>query len=104
MQAQPAGRIGPQLKQPHGLSPRIQWLRDYYFEGVKRSWNNEFTCWTTGTPWDVLYDETHLLHRPRDLRVPPALSVFRASGGPAGEAAPGLLEVEPAGAARLVHP
>ena len=45
------------LKQPHGLSPRIQWLRDYFFEGVARPWNNEFTCWTTGTPWDVVYDE-----------------------------------------------
>src|SRR5512139_3619410 len=46
------------LKEPHGLSPRIQGLRDYYFEGVRRPWNNEFTCWTTGTPWDVVYDET----------------------------------------------
>ncbi|MFH2007685.1 MAG: pyruvate formate lyase family protein [bacterium] len=45
------------LKQPHGLSPRIQWLRDYYFQGVERAWNNEFTCFTTGKPWDVLYDE-----------------------------------------------
>ncbi|MBT3219970.1 MAG: hypothetical protein HN348_12845 [Proteobacteria bacterium] len=46
------------LKEPHGLSPRIQWLRDYYFTGVERNWNNEFTCWSTGTAWDVLYDET----------------------------------------------
>ena len=46
------------LKQPHGLSPRIRRLRDHYFEGVHRPWNNEFTCWTTGTPWDVVYDET----------------------------------------------
>jgi formate C-acetyltransferase len=57
MQAQPASSIDHGLKQPHGLSPRVQWLRDYYFEGVKRSWNNQFTCWTTGAPWDVLYDE-----------------------------------------------
>ena len=57
MQAQPASNIDHGLKQPHGLSPRVQWLRDYYFEGVKRSWNNQFTCWTTGAPWDVLYDE-----------------------------------------------
>jgi len=45
------------LKQPHGLSPRIQRLRDYYFEGLKRPWNNEFTCWTSGVAWDVVYDE-----------------------------------------------
>ncbi len=46
------------IKAPHHLSDRIQWLRDYYFEGASRAWNNEFTCWTTGTPDDVLYDET----------------------------------------------
>lgn len=45
------------IKQPHGLSPRVQWLRDYFFEGVHRNWNNEFQCFTTGTPWDVVYDE-----------------------------------------------
>jgi formate C-acetyltransferase len=45
------------VKRPHGLSDRIRWLRDYYFEGVRREWNNEFTCWTTGTPWDVVFDE-----------------------------------------------
>ena len=47
-----------ELKTPHGLSPRIEWLRDYYFRGVERAWNNEFSAWTTGTPWDVVYDET----------------------------------------------
>jgi formate C-acetyltransferase len=57
MQAQPASSIDHGLKQPHGMSPRIQWLRDYYFEGTKRSWNNQFSCWTTGAPWDVVYDE-----------------------------------------------
>jgi len=46
------------LKEPHGLTPRIRRLRDHYFEGVRRSWNNEFSCWTTGAPWDVVYDET----------------------------------------------
>lgn len=53
-----AGAALASLKEPHGLSPRIRRLRDYYFEGVRRPWNNEFTCWTTGTPWDVVYDET----------------------------------------------
>jgi len=45
------------LKEPGPLSDRIKWLRDYYFKGVEREWNNEFTAWTTGTPWDVLFDE-----------------------------------------------
>jgi trans-4-hydroxy-L-proline dehydratase len=46
------------LKEPKNLSPRIQWLRDYYFMGTERAWNNEFTPWTTGTPWDVQFNET----------------------------------------------
>lgn len=45
------------LKQPHGLSPRISKLRSYYFEGADRRWNNEYTSWTTGTPWDVQFNE-----------------------------------------------
>ena len=45
------------IKQPKNLSPRIQWLRDYYFKGVKRKWNNEFTSWSDGTPWDNQYQE-----------------------------------------------
>lgn len=45
------------LKEPKGLSSRIQWLRDYYFKGNERAWNNEFTAWTTGTPWDVQFNE-----------------------------------------------
>ena len=46
-----------QIKEPKGLSKRIAWLRDYYFEGCKRNWNNEYTAWSTGTPWDLLYQE-----------------------------------------------
>lgn len=38
-------------------SDRIQWLRDYYFLGNKREWNNEYTVWSTGTPWDLQYHE-----------------------------------------------
>jgi pyruvate-formate lyase len=45
------------IKEPTNLSPRIQWLRDYYFQGVNRTWNNEWTSWTTGTPWDFQYEE-----------------------------------------------
>jgi pyruvate-formate lyase len=45
------------IKEPQGLSPRIQWLRDYYFQGAERAWNNEFIAWTTGTAWDVQFNE-----------------------------------------------
>lgn len=45
------------IKEPKGLSGRIQWLRDYYFRGNERVWNNEYTSWTTGTPWDIIYNE-----------------------------------------------
>ena len=45
------------LKTPANLSPRIQWLRDYYFEGTNRRWNNQFLAWSTGTPWDVQFNE-----------------------------------------------
>ncbi len=45
------------IKTPRNLSSRITWLRDYYFQGVNRNWNNEYTSWTTGTPWDFQYNE-----------------------------------------------
>lgn len=45
------------IKQPKNLTKRIEWLRNYYFEGVKRDWNNEYHCYTTGKPWDFLFDE-----------------------------------------------
>ncbi len=45
------------LKQPRRLSERIAWLRDYYFRGAERPWANEFLSWTTGTPWDVQFNE-----------------------------------------------
>jgi pyruvate-formate lyase len=45
------------IKAPGNLSPRIAWLRDYYFRGVGRAWNNEYTSWGTGTPWDFQYNE-----------------------------------------------
>jgi formate C-acetyltransferase len=49
------------VKEPFNLSPRIQWLREYYFQGDKRVWNNEFSAFTTGTPWDEVFDETSFL-------------------------------------------
>ncbi|MDD4310900.1 MAG: pyruvate formate lyase family protein [Eubacteriales bacterium] len=53
--------VTKKVKEPHDLSPRIQWLRDYYFQGDQRSWNNEFAAFTTGTPWDEVFDETSFL-------------------------------------------
>jgi formate C-acetyltransferase len=64
------------LKTPYHNSPRIQWLRDYYFEGVKRKWNNEYTAWTTDTPWDFQYDELSFYIVPETYAF---LPTFRAS-------------------------
>ena len=47
------------VKEPYNMSPRIKWLYDYYYSGAKRKWNNEFSAFTTGTDWDVLYDESN---------------------------------------------
>ena len=47
-----------QLAQPHGLSQRSKWLRDYYFMGLDREWNNEYTSFTTGIPGDRLWAES----------------------------------------------
>ena len=45
------------VKQPENLSPRVQWLRDYFFEGTERVWNNENNAFTNGREWDRCYDE-----------------------------------------------
>ncbi len=64
------------VKEPYNLSARIQWLREYYFEGVNRAWNNEWTAWTTGTPWDFQYEEIPFYIVPETY---PFFSTFRAS-------------------------
>lgn len=46
-----------QLAKAHDLSPRSKWLRDYYFKGLNREWNNEFTPFSTGLKGDRLWDE-----------------------------------------------
>jgi formate C-acetyltransferase len=76
MSVQAAQNIDNGLKKPHGLSERISRLRNYYFKGVARGWNNEFSCWTTGTPWDCLYDETTYYIVPETYAFFPT---FRAS-------------------------
>ena len=45
------------IKQPKNLSPRVKWLRDFYFEGANRVWNNEINAFTNGRDWDQCYDE-----------------------------------------------
>ncbi|MFX0071551.1 MAG: pyruvate formate lyase family protein [Candidatus Hermodarchaeota archaeon] len=46
------------IAEPHDLSPRSKWLRDYYFKGAEREWNNQFSPFTTGTDWDIVWHET----------------------------------------------
>jgi len=76
-----ARKIAFRIKQPQGLSPRVQRLRDFFFEGVGREWNNEFACFTTGTPWDVLYEE------PNFYIVPETYAFFQAFRGSMVQAA-----------------
>jgi len=64
------------IKTPTNLSSRIQWLRDYYFQGVERAWNNEYTSWTTGTPWDFQYNELSFYIVPETYAF---LQTFRSS-------------------------
>ena len=70
--------VSPQyaIKTPYQLSPRIQWLRDYFFKGVERAWNNEYTAWTTGAPWDFQYNELTFYIVPETYTF---LQTFRSS-------------------------
>ena len=45
------------VKQPKNLTPRVKWLRDYFFEGTEREWNNENNVFSNGREWDRCYDE-----------------------------------------------
>ena len=64
------------IKEPKKLSQRIKWLRDYYFSGAGRKWNNEFSSWTTGTAWDIQYDEITYYIVPETY---PFLETFKSS-------------------------
>ncbi len=76
MELNRAESFQPKLKEPKNLSPRITWLRDYYFKGSERAWNNDYTAWTTGTPWDILFDEMTFYIVPE---VYPFMQTFRSS-------------------------
>ncbi len=52
-----AGQPAFDVARPHGLSPRARWLRDYYFKGNDRAWNNQYSPFTTGTGWDRVWHE-----------------------------------------------
>lgn len=52
-----AKEMAHSIKEPKSLSERIRRLRDYYFKGAERRWNNQSTAWTTGTPWDAQFNE-----------------------------------------------
>ncbi|HDP25997.1 MAG TPA: hypothetical protein ENN34_11215, partial [Deltaproteobacteria bacterium] len=69
-------QVSSKIKEPKNLSDRISWLRNYYFQGANRAWNNEFTAWTTGTPWDVLFDEMTFYIVPETYAF---LQTFRSS-------------------------
>ncbi|MBR6479156.1 MAG: hypothetical protein IKT04_01470 [Clostridia bacterium] len=73
------------VKQPGKLSPRVKWLRDYYFEGNNRKWNNEYLAYTTGTPWDVQFDQTTYFIVPEMFTY---MSPFTASFKAAAEVIP----------------
>ncbi len=60
----------------HNLSPRIKWLRDYYFRGTGRAWNNEQISFSTGTEWDVQYNELNYYIVPETY---PFFQTFRSS-------------------------
>ena len=76
MSATVAEKASAAIRVPKNLSPRIARLREYYFKGAGRRWNNEFTAWTTGTDWDVVYDETSFFIVPETY---PFLATFKSS-------------------------
>jgi formate C-acetyltransferase len=73
------------IKTPSNLSARIQWLRDYYFMGVRRAWNNEYTAWSTGTLWDFQYNELSFYIVPETYAF---LQTFRSSFNQAARSIP----------------
>jgi len=74
-------QVEKRIKEPKGLSRRVKWLRDYYPKGNDRARNNEFTAWSTGTPWDIQFNEmTYYI-------VPETYLLIQALGGSFRQAA-----------------
>ncbi len=82
------------LKEPKGLSPRVQWLRDYYFQGAERHWNNEFTVWSTGTPLGSAISGNDVLYRTGSVCFVLGNGSFLQAGGLRCGFAQGLLVLE----------
>ncbi len=57
------------LKKPQNLSPRIKWLRDFYFKGRDREWNNEYLHFSTGEPWDICFESPQFTIVPEFMRT-----------------------------------
>lgn len=71
------------IKEPKNLTPRVNWLRDYFFQGTKRQWRNDWISWTTGTPWDLQYNEALYYIVPEAFILLPTLKAsFRISARP----------------------
>src|SRR5271157_309281 len=51
------------------ISDRIKQLRDFYFMGNAREWNNEVACFSTGTAWDITWN-------PRNYFIVPDVYFF----------------------------
>ncbi|MEW6079987.1 MAG: pyruvate formate lyase family protein [Thermodesulfobacteriota bacterium] len=81
MSSATAKKFEQSLKAPGALSDRITWLRDYYFKGTDRAWNNEFTAWSTGTAWDTQFNEMTF------YIVPETYPLIRTMGGSFRQAA-----------------
>ncbi len=62
------------IAEPHDLSPRSKWMRDYYFKGARREWNNQYMPFTIGTDWDLIWNET-------DYYVAPEVHFYIGSKG-----------------------
>jgi len=78
-----AKEIQHHIKAPKGLSERITKLRDYYFKGSDRAWNNQTTSWTTATPWDVQFNEMTFYIVPETYMLMQALrSSYRQAARP----------------------
>jgi formate C-acetyltransferase len=54
-----SSKKGPKFEvaKSHDLSKRSKWLRDFYFKGLDREWNNEYMPFTTGKEWDRMFYE-----------------------------------------------
>ncbi len=59
-----------QIWQPsEQMSDRIKVLREFYFQGNKRDWNNEVACFSTGVPGEITWN-------PRNYMIVPDVYFF----------------------------